>query len=275
MVAAASAPPASAPALVHTQYALPLRCPCPAVVTIHDLSFERRRADGPTRPARLPARRSSCGTRAARVLTVSERTKRDLVARYGLATGARRRDAERRRSGLPPGGRERRAAERRTSSPSERSRSGRTSSPRSRRRGRRGCSSSSSGRRRTSAWREELRDGGARLEGYVSIERLAALYRGAACLVQASRSRGLRAAGRRGDGVAARPSSPCPTRRSWRSPETRPSSCREDELADGIRRAIAERDRLAAAGLERARAFSWEATAGATRRASTVEALGR
>ena len=26
--------------LVHTQYALPLRCPCPAVVTIHDLSFE-------------------------------------------------------------------------------------------------------------------------------------------------------------------------------------------------------------------------------------------
>ena len=28
-------------ALVHTQYALPLRCPCPAVVTIHDLSFER------------------------------------------------------------------------------------------------------------------------------------------------------------------------------------------------------------------------------------------
>src|SRR5206468_10547688 len=27
-------------ALVHTQYAVPLRCPCPAVVTIHDLSFE-------------------------------------------------------------------------------------------------------------------------------------------------------------------------------------------------------------------------------------------
>ena len=31
-------------ALVHTQYAVPLRCPCPAVVTIHDLSFERDRA---------------------------------------------------------------------------------------------------------------------------------------------------------------------------------------------------------------------------------------
>ena len=27
-------------ALVHTQYALPLRAPCPAVVTVHDVSFE-------------------------------------------------------------------------------------------------------------------------------------------------------------------------------------------------------------------------------------------
>ena len=48
----------------------------------------------------------------------------------------------------------------------------------------------------------------------------------------------------------------------------------EDELADGIRRAVAERDRLAAAGLERARSFSWEATARATVRVY-LEALGR
>ena len=27
--------------LVHTQYAVPLRCPCPAVVTVHDVSFAR------------------------------------------------------------------------------------------------------------------------------------------------------------------------------------------------------------------------------------------
>ena len=38
---AAAAAPRVGAALVHTQYALPLRCPCPAVVTIHDLSFER------------------------------------------------------------------------------------------------------------------------------------------------------------------------------------------------------------------------------------------
>jgi glycosyltransferase involved in cell wall biosynthesis len=35
----------------------------------------------------------------------------------------------------------------------------------------------------------------------------------------------------------------------------------DDALADGIRRAIAERDILVAAGLERARAFSWRAAA--------------
>ena len=44
--------------LVHTQYTLPLRCPCPGVVTIHDLSFERgRRPDEPSRPGRVPPHR--------------------------------------------------------------------------------------------------------------------------------------------------------------------------------------------------------------------------
>ena len=35
----------------------------------------------------------------------------------------------------------------------------------------------------------------------------------------------------------------------------------EDELAAGIRAAVAQRDRLVWAGLERARAFSWRTTA--------------
>jgi glycosyltransferase involved in cell wall biosynthesis len=34
-----------------------------------------------------------------------------------------------------------------------------------------------------------------------------------------------------------------------------------DDLADGIRRALADRDRLSAAGLLRAKAFSWRETA--------------
>jgi glycosyltransferase involved in cell wall biosynthesis len=35
----------------------------------------------------------------------------------------------------------------------------------------------------------------------------------------------------------------------------------EGDLAEGIRRALDERERLVAAGLERARAFSWRASA--------------
>ena len=47
----------------------------------------------------------------------------------------------------------------------------------------------------------------------------------------------------------------------------------EDELGEGIRRALAERERLVAAGLERAQLFSWSETA---RRTLDVylEALG-
>ncbi|MDX6397971.1 MAG: hypothetical protein QOJ43_1379, partial [Gaiellaceae bacterium] len=48
----------------------------------------------------------------------------------------------------------------------------------------------------------------------------------------------------------------------------------ESELADGIRRAVAERERLVAAGLERASRFSWAETARRTL-AIYLEALGR
>jgi glycosyltransferase involved in cell wall biosynthesis len=44
------------------------------------------------------------------------------------------------------------------------------------------------------------------------------------------------------------------------------------DLADGVRRALADRDRLREEGLVRARAFSWEAAAEATVRVY-VEAL--
>ena len=73
--------------LAHTQYALPLRSPCPTVVTIHDLSFEDEDAELMGRRDRWIFRRvvPRAARRAARVLTVSERTKRDLVDRYGIA----------------------------------------------------------------------------------------------------------------------------------------------------------------------------------------------
>ena len=53
-------------ALVHTQYAVPFARPCPAVVTIHDLSFEHDPAHMARKDrARLPPRRPARGTRRA------------------------------------------------------------------------------------------------------------------------------------------------------------------------------------------------------------------
>ena len=72
------------PALAHFQYALPLACPCPAVVTVHDLSFERDPGVMGRRDRvvfRIVVPRAV--RRAARVFAVSERTRRDLIELYG------------------------------------------------------------------------------------------------------------------------------------------------------------------------------------------------
>jgi glycosyltransferase involved in cell wall biosynthesis len=76
------------PALAHFQHSLPLACPCPAVVTVHDLSFERdprvmNRRDRFVFRTVVP--RSV--RRAARVFAVSERTRRDLIDLYGTPPG--------------------------------------------------------------------------------------------------------------------------------------------------------------------------------------------
>ena len=73
------------PELAHFQYALPLGWRGRSVVTIHDLSFEEDgtpmgRLDRPSFATVVPR----AARRADHVLTVSERTKRDVVARYGL-----------------------------------------------------------------------------------------------------------------------------------------------------------------------------------------------
>jgi alpha-1,3-rhamnosyl/mannosyltransferase len=117
-----------------------------------------------------------------------------------------------------------------------------------------------------------LRTAGARLEGYVAVERLAELYRGAACLVQSSRYEGFGLpvveAMASGTPVVTVPD-PALVEIAGGAAVVVP----EDQLAAGIRRALAERDTLVAAGLERARAFTWEAAARATV-AVYVEALG-
>ena len=66
-------------------YTLPAICPCPAVVTIHDITFELR-PEWFTRRARLAFRgfASRSARRARHVLTVSERSRTDIIEAYGL-----------------------------------------------------------------------------------------------------------------------------------------------------------------------------------------------
>lgn len=71
--------------LAHFQYFAPPVCPCPFVLTVHDLSFERhpeffRRAMAMGMRTLVPLQTR----RAAAVIAVSEATKRDLVELYHL-----------------------------------------------------------------------------------------------------------------------------------------------------------------------------------------------
>src|SRR4029079_8055386 len=71
--------------VLHVQFTAPPFCPCPAVFSIHDLSlkhlpqtFNRRSRT----QLRLTVRHSA--RRAARILTLSEHTRRDVIATYGV-----------------------------------------------------------------------------------------------------------------------------------------------------------------------------------------------
>ena len=258
--------------LVHTQYALPLRCPCPAVVTIHDLSFEHGLMGRRDRIVfeRVVPRAAHA---ADRVLTVSERTKRDLMERYHLP-------AERivvTPNGIDPafgpadGRDELQRAPYALAVGAIQERKNQSAALRAAQEA--GLELVVVGPTKDERTAAELRARGARLEGYVPLERLAELYRSAACLVQASRHEGF------GLPVleAMASGTPVVTVPELALVEVAGDAAvvvPEDELADGIRRAVAEHDRLATAGLERARSFSWEAAARATVRVY-LEALGR
>jgi glycosyltransferase involved in cell wall biosynthesis len=257
-------------ALVHTQYALPYRCPCPAVVTIHDLSFEHGLMG---RRDRLVFERvvPHAARTAARVLTVSERTKRDLVEHYGIppervvvtpngvdpAFHPATQTAAARPYALAVGAIQERKNQRAALAAARDA----------------GLELVVVGPVKDERAAAELREGGARLEGYVEVERLAELYRGAACLVQSSRYEGFGLpvveAMASGTPVVTVPD-PALVEVAGEAAVVVP----EAELAAGIRRAVEERDTLAAKGLERARAFTWEAAARATVTAY-AEALDR
>jgi alpha-1,3-rhamnosyl/mannosyltransferase len=254
--------------LVHTQYALPLRSPCPGVVTVHDLSFARNPELMGSRDRFVFRRMVPRAVRdAVRVLTVSERTKRDLVELYGVPP-AKIVVAP---NGIDP-----------VFTPGE--------GPRDfvlavgaiqRRKNQLAALDAANevglplvvvGPEKDRAVADELRRRGARLEGYVEPERLARLYRSAACLVQPSRFEGF------GLPVLEAMASGTPVVAA-REPALEEVAGEaavfvdEDGFADGIRQALADRDRLVWEGLERARHFSWRATAERTL-AVYREALG-
>jgi glycosyltransferase involved in cell wall biosynthesis len=246
------------PELVHFQHVLPPFAGR-AVLTVHDLSFERDaslmgRADRAIFRTLVP--RSV--RRARRILTVSERTKRDLIDLYGT-------DADKivvTPNGVDPaftpgegggdyalfvGAIQRRKDPLAALTAAEAA----------------GLRLVVVGPDRDADLAAELRRRGADLRGYVELEELATLYRAAAALVFPSRYEGF------GLPVVEAMASGTPV------VATDDAAVREvagdaalyapaAELGTALVRAVADRASLAAAGIERAKRFSWAATAQAT-----------
>ena len=242
------------PELVHFVHSLPLVCPIPAVLTVQDLSWERDpsvfgRWDLVT--FKIFVRRSV--RRARRVLAISERTKRDLVELYGtppekvvvtpLAPDpafkpAREHDSfllfvsaiEPRKDPL--------------AAIDAANAVGRTLVV--------------VGPRKDEELAAELVRRGADVRGYVPKEELIELYQRAAALVFPSRYEGF--------GLPVVEAMACGTPVVAASDPAMKEVAGDaaiftEDLVDGVRRALAERDPFASAGLERAKAFTWQETA--------------
>jgi glycosyltransferase involved in cell wall biosynthesis len=245
------------PALAHFQHALPLAPPCPAVVTIHDLSFER----DPTlmgRKDRLVFRRfvPRAARKSARVLVVSERTRRDVQELYGVPDGRIVVTPNGVDPAFSPGNgahaeyllfvgaiQERKGPLVAADAAAELGRKLVVVGP-----------------EKEPELARELERRGAELRGWVEKPELAELYRRAAAVLVPSRYEGFGLpvveAMACGAPVVAAPE---PALREVAGEAA--VFAEPGDFAAGVSRAIAERATLRAAGLERARAFSWTETA--------------
>ena len=245
------------PALTHFQHVIAPGSPSPAVLTVHDLSFERdKRLMGRIDRVVFRTAVPLSVRRAAHVLAVSERTKRDLIELYAV-------DPERitvTQHGVDP-----------AFTPNGRDAGGYILFVGAIQERKRPLAASDAaaevglplvvvGPAKDNGLARELVRRGADLRGYVPKAELADLYRGAACLILPSRYEGfglpVLEAMACGTPVVAGPDS------ALREVGGEAALyAAEAELPAAIRQALAERARLRAAGLERARGFSWEETA--------------
>lgn len=245
------------PDLVHFQHVLPPLLPCPGVVTVHDLSFVRdatamRRIDRATFRALVPW----SVRRAQRVLAVSERTKRDVLALYGV---------DERKVVVTPNGVDARFT------PGDETRDGYAlyvGAIQARKDPLAALEAAEEaglplvvvGPEKEPGLARELRARGADLRGYVTHDELVETYRRAAVLVFPSRYEGF--------GLPLLEAMACGTP-VVATPDDALREVAGDaalyadraQLGVAVRRALDERVRLSAAGIERAHLFSWAETA--------------
>jgi glycosyltransferase involved in cell wall biosynthesis len=247
------------PQLVHFVHALPPALPCPAVLTVQDLSFER--------DASLMGRRETtifrfavprATRRARRVLAISQRTKSDLVELYGLppehvVVTPLAADPVFRPGGEPGdyvllvGSVEARKQPL-------------VAADAARAAGRRLLVV---GPERDAALAAQLRERGADLRGFVPKDELVGLYQGAAALLLPTRYEGF--------GLTAAEAMACGTP-VVAAPDPAVREVGADAIAyaepaffgDVLRDVLADRERWSLAGLERSRTLSWSRTAAAT-----------